>query len=367
MTLTQTLKKLVTFHTIPNNLAEHKRIIGWIEKRLKQHPFFVQTFGIHGQPFLVAATRRAKTSRVLLAAHLDVVSAPDALFVPRVRGQRLIARGAIDMKFAAACYLTLAEELGKHASNYNLAILFTTDEESNMFGSNGTKIFLEKGYRPQIVFLPDAGYNWTIEKESKGFLEIKASAKGKSAHGSRPWEGKNPINALMAFLAELQEQFPKEPCRDAAHNHTTFSIGKIQGGDAANQIPDSAYALVNIRYPAKDSLRMTERILRRAKKNHPAVKIEIVSHGEPHRTDPNIPEIRLWKKITRERYGIRIRNVVSHGASDARFFSARGIPVLLTAPKGGGHHGANEWIDLTDFKRYYRVLKEWINQISRTA
>ena len=49
---------------------------------------------------------------VLLMSHIDVVDAPDALFVPVEREGKLYGRGSVDDKYAAALSLVLLKEHG---------------------------------------------------------------------------------------------------------------------------------------------------------------------------------------------------------------------------------------------------------------
>ena len=70
--------------------------------------------------------------------------------------------------------------------------MFTTDEE--LGGENGVGELLKHGWSAGLAVIPDGGENWQVESAAKGPLraEIVCLA-GRSAHGSRPWEGENAI------------------------------------------------------------------------------------------------------------------------------------------------------------------------------
>ena len=48
------------------------------------------------------------------------------------------------------------------------------------------------------------------------------------------------------------------------------------------------------------------------------------------------------------------------GSSDARFFSAHNIPVIMLRPTGHGAHGDNEWISIAETEQFYQILTSYI-------
>lgn len=261
------------------------------------------------------------------------------------------------MKFSLACYLRLLKELKMELKNLNLAVMITTDEEIG--GENGVKHLLNKGYRSKVCFLPDGGQNWEIQKAAKGVLHLKIGAGGKSAHGSRPWLGVNAIDELMEFLGKIKNLFPKEPCGDKDHFHSTVNIGRIEGGKAVNQIPDWAQALVDIRLIPEDQIRIPKEI-KKISHNFKQIKTEVLASGQSFKIDLDNPYLKLFTKIAESETKKKTVFITSHGSSDARYFAQRKIPVIATRPSGGGHHSENEWIDLKDLERFYRVLKRFV-------
>jgi succinyl-diaminopimelate desuccinylase len=183
----EVFKKLVSFESTPQNFKEKKKGILWILKFLKKFPLKLKYFEFSSHPSLVALTKN-KNPKVFLAAHFDVVPASPKLFNLKIKGGRAFGRGVYDMKFAIVCYLKLIEELKNDLKKMDFGIMITSDEEIG--GFFGTKKLIEKGFKSKVVFLPDGGSNWKIEKKAKGAWHLKLEFFGKSAHGSRPWQGK---------------------------------------------------------------------------------------------------------------------------------------------------------------------------------
>ena len=51
-----------------------------------------------------------------------------------------------------------------------------------------------------------------------------------------------------------------------------------------------------------------------------------------------------------------------HGASDGRFFSAKGIPVVMFKPECSEAHIKNEWVSLKGLERFYRILARFLRE-----
>lgn len=354
------LKKLISFTTTSNNKEAIYKALNWIIKEIKGLSIQYFIFKDKSNPFLLISTKKTKSFDMLLAGHIDVVSGSENLFSAKIVKNKLIGRGAYDMKFAIACYINLLKELKENLKNFNLGILITSDEEIG--GFNGTKKFLDLGYKSKICFLPDGGENWNFELKAKGVWHLKIKSYGKSAHGSRPWEGKNSIENLLIFINKLKNIFPKEPCKDKNHWHNTLNIGKIVGGEATNQVANYTEVFIDIRYT---ELSQKNRILKHINnllKKFKNIKIENLVEGYPYNIEKINPYLKLFSNIAKEKFNIKTGFTFSHGSSDARFFKEKNIPTILIRPKGGGQHSENEWIDINDLEKFYNVLKDFVIQ-----
>jgi len=357
MDFTEILKELVSFETLPQKLKEKKKAIFWILNFLKKFPLKLKYFEFFGHPSLVALTQ-SKNPKIFLAAHVDVVPGSSKLFKLKIKNKKAFGRGVFDMKFAIACYLRLIEELKDNLKKMNLGIMITSDEEIG--GFFGTKKLIEKGFKSKVVFLPDGGEDFKIETKAKGVWHLKVKFFGKSAHASRPWEGEGANEKLIEFLREFKKFFPKEPCKIKNHWHKTLTVGKIEGGKATNQVSDSAQAFLDIRYLTKKEKIEIENHLKKLCKKFNA-KIEEIVLAKPYQVDLKNEYIKSFLKVLKK-FKTTPEFTFSHGSSDARFFFEKKIPVILTRPKGGGHHSEKEWIDLESLEKFYLILKEWVKE-----
>jgi succinyl-diaminopimelate desuccinylase len=130
------LEKLVWFHTTADDEQSIFEALDYVSGYLIDRGMHVNRFESNGHESIVATVNPdTKTPKVMLAAHIDVVPAPDEMFAVRKEDGKLYGRGVLDMKFAIAAYMQLADELQNHLQDYDFGIMITSDEE--LAGMNG--------------------------------------------------------------------------------------------------------------------------------------------------------------------------------------------------------------------------------------
>jgi succinyl-diaminopimelate desuccinylase len=356
-----TFRKLISIPSVCGDLAVAREIIDVATKYLEPTGMHIQHFEENGFPSLVATTRQTKTPRLMLGAHLDVVSAPSKLFALRKSKGVYIGRGTFDMKFAAASYITLMQELQPRLSDYDIGIMFTTDEENH--GQYGTGMLVERGYVPKVCVLPDGGQDWQIETFAKGRWFAQVTIKGKSAHGSRPWEGDSASIKLVQLLGALSAAFEFTQMPDTE----TLNIGMMNSGLSVNQIPDSATASIDIRYMDIKTLHRIKKKLEDLCKKFGANLTPLNDEGHPVINRLDNPHIATFAACVEKVVGIVPTATVSFGTSDGRFFTPLNVPCIITRPAGGGQHSDKEWLDIDGFFQFHEVLREYVNEISRLS
>lgn len=358
--LIEIFEDLIKFKTVTGNQSEVIKCLDYARKFFDKADMRVNVHRSNGFESLVATTRKTKSPKLLLQAHIDVVPGPDSMFKLVGQADKLVGRGAFDMKYAVACYLRLIEELGLKVADYDIGVMLTTDEEEN--GLNGTDYLLDQGYSSEICILPDGGDNWQIEKAAKGVWQFDVVAEGTSAHASRPWVGDNAATKLLTFIAATKGLAPP-----GERTETTMVLSRLTAGDAYNQVPDKAIASYDVRYLEESDRETLEKSLIKLCDKHD-VKCNTINRSAPISIDVTLPAIRHWEQMVTFTRGMPPAGYcVSYGASDARYFAARNIPTILTRPAGGGHHGDDEWISESELYEFYEVLKRYITTYGSAA
>lgn len=349
--LETTLARLIAVPSVSENIAACSEAVALVRDEVAQlglHIIDSQPGASH--PWFIATTKQTLTPDILLAAHLDVVPASPELFTMRHDGDKLTGRGVYDMKLAAACYL---EFLKKHADilhTLNIGVLFSSDEE---IGGDSMLDIIATGLRPGVIFIPDGGGDWHIEARAKGLLGIKLLSNGKSAHGSRPWEGDNALHSIMDMVHTLRHEHPFKGPNDA-----TLAITGLRGGEAVNQIAASASAHLDFRTFDNDELnQFKDRIFELASEHD--IQAIIVQSGSPVIFDKDHPSVRPFLESMKELRG-GATFVDSYGGTDARYFAPYNIPCIIMEPHGGSRHADDEWLQAEDLSSYFELIEHWV-------
>lgn len=352
------LRKLVAMPTVSRDLPANNKALEYIKHYLAARGMYVEQIEINGFRSIVATTTPGnRRPAVLLNAHIDVVPAPDKMFTLTLKDDTFYGRGVMDMKHAIAAYMAVVDSLKGNLTAYDFGIMITSDEE---IGSNyGAKPLVEMGYRPKVVIIPDGGNNWELETFAKGVKWIRLDAAGKVAHASRPWEGDSAIRRLLDAIQEIEDLFPKNP----SPKDTLFSIGTLQGGQAANQIPAEASAMLDIRTGnVADHKRLTPLIKKICKKYN--VSADFQADEPPLESDPEHPLIKPFVDIVTTVTGKQHGTSYDFAVTDGRIFSTVGIPTIVMNPECGNIHREDEWLSRKGFSQFCQVIEQYVRTMA---
>ena len=348
--LTEDLIRFKTMHSQP---AEIQRCVSFIEDYLKTCGAGYQRLDHADFPSIIVMPQHI-VAPILLMSHIDVVDGPDDLFNPRVKEDALYGRGSIDDKYAAALslvfvknYLQQLQTEGKDQNDMPFGIIITADEEIG--GANGAQKALKEINADFCIALDGGGLNKIVIKE-KGIVKLKLIARGRTAHGARPWLGDNAIENLINDYQVLKTHFEFS---DPDHWHRTLNFSWIQAGKVSNQVPDYAEALFDIRYTENDDM---EALFQNIQKE---IKGElVVEKKEPLFEGGDSPYLDLLLQIaTDSEVGFE------HGASDARFLSDHDIKGIVWGADGDmSQHSADEHVNIGSVLKLYELLDAFINQ-----
>lgn len=344
---------LIRFSSTDTQIAQIKAAMDYIAQYVDAIPnVYVDYSERNNKPAIVATLHNTRTPRIMLNGHLDVVPAKASQFEPVVLDGRIYGRASLDMKGSVAVLLHLLKAWAAHDSRPDVGIQFVSDEEIG--GEDGTGRLLEEGWRCGC-FIALEPTDLRICYEQKGILWIKVKLSGASAHGSTPWEGRNPLMILSAGLDTLQRRFPI-PQREKWRTTVTPTYVKSDSR-AINQIPSKVLLKLDIRYIPDDS---PSHIMEAVQACFPGAEIAALKTAPPLATSPDTPLVQelgeAVKRVTQQTPTL----YREHYGSDARFYSAEGIPSVCFGPSGTGMHGEEEWVDIESLIQVYDVLWDFV-------
>src|ERR1019366_3922482 len=327
---------------------------GWLESR----DIEVRHHDHHGLPVLIAEVGPTVPDApcVVLHGHLDVVPGRPEQFQPRIEGDRLIGRGAYDMKGGLAAMMCALKDVERQQRT-RVRLVCVPDEESEELDERSTDAVVKLGFGGDCAITGEPT-DLHIGVEAKGVLAMRIEVHGRSAHSSTPWLGDNAVlKAVDVFRAIESLPFSRESSE--LFDRPSINLGRISGGDALNKVPDVCTMAVDIRYlPGQDP----EEILAQVRAI-PGVQVTRTFLHPPvavARTDPYVRALR--DAVARSIHGEAL-SVGRDGASDAAAFLAAGIPAVEFGPAGAGHHGPEEWVSVASLARYRRALGDFVREL----
>ncbi len=330
---------------------------GWLESR----DIEVRHHDHNGLPVLVAEVGPPADAGdhpcVVFHGHLDVVPAEPDQFQARVEGDRLIGRGAYDMKAGLAAMMCALKDVERQ-SGVRVRLVCVPDEESEEIDERSTDAVVAGGLGGDFAITGEPT-NLHIGVEAKGVLAMLIEVRGRAAHSSTPWLGDNAVlKAIDAFRAIESLPFSRESSE--MFDRPSINLGRIEGGDALNKVPDRCRMAVDIRFlPGQDPEEIMAQIAR-----IDAIEVTKSFIFPPVSVPRSNPYVRaLRDAVSRAVPDKEVMSVGRDGASDAVAFMAAGIPAVEFGPDGAGHHGPEEWVSVSSLARYRRALVSFVRML----
>jgi succinyl-diaminopimelate desuccinylase len=344
---------LVRFESVADRPDQLAAVIDYVADYLAAVPgIFVERSEAAGKPAIVATLRPTREPALMLNGHLDVVVGRHAQFTPELRDGRIYGRGSQDMKGSCAVMLHLLRDLAALPARPDVGFQFVTDEEIG--GRNGTNRLLQEGWRCGFMLCLEPT-DMGILFEHKGAMWVDLRLPGAPCHGSRPWEGHNPIRDLARGLVAIEQRFPVPAGPDEWR--TTVTPTALQaGGGSANQVPAEARVSFDIRWTSDTQPETIRAALAEA---FPGAEFVVGAAGPGLYTDPEHPEVCRVADLLERRLGRTPRFYREHFATDARYYTIAGMPAICVGPVGAGLHSDEEWVEIQSLVDLYGLLREY--------
>lgn len=330
---TDLLARLIGFPSVVG--GPNGDIIGFAADYLRGHgiePALVP--GPEGDRWnLFASIGDASRPGYVLSGHLDVVLAgePDWRadpFVLRRDGDRLIGRGACDMKGFVAAALAMVPELVAMPLSAPVHIALSYDEEAGCRGVPHLLAALPGLCAPPLGAIIGEPSGLVPVLAHKGKAALRLVATGVAGHSSRPDLGANAIHALLPALnaaaaqAVALQSGPQDP--RFAPPWSSLQIGTVAGGQAVNIIPDRAEAQIEARaIHGVDPRAVLEPVVAAAG----GLAVDWLSSYPALALDGDHPLARLLAELT----GATPLGAVSYG-TEAGLYQQAGIPAIICGP-----------------------------------
>ena len=310
-----------------------------------------------------------KAPNVCFAGHTDVVPV-GALknwsvnpFAAEVRDGNLFGRGASDMKSAIAAFVAAVSRLLENTTPVgSISLLITGDEEGPAI--NGTKKVLdwmvEKGEKIDMCVVGEPTnpleLGQMIKVGRRGSLHGMLTVEGIQGHVAYPDRAKNPIPALVAVLAELNNE-PLDDGNDLFQPSNLEIVNMEVGNDSHNVIPAEAHARFNVRFNNEFSPEsLQQELIRRMDRAGEDYKIDWWVSGDSFLTEEGPLSDAVSKAVTAVT-GKTPELSTTGGTSDARFIKDM-CPVVEFGLVGATMHKIDEHVAVSDIESLTQIYEK---------
>jgi succinyl-diaminopimelate desuccinylase len=346
---------------------------GFVKGWLESHGIAVDEHDHRGMPVLIAEVGASGGSSpagaahppgsrapcIVLHGHLDVVPGRPEQFHPRIEGDRLIGRGAYDMKGGLAAMLCALTDVADQDA-VTVRMVCVPDEESEELDERSTDAVVARytgPTRPDFAITGEPT-DLHIGVEAKGVLAMRIVVHGRAAHSSTPWLGDNAVlRAVDVFRTIETLPFARESSQ--MFDRPSINLSRIEGGDVMNRVPDRCLMAVDVRYlPGQDPGDILAQV-----RAIPGIDVERTFIHPTVSVSRHDPFVRALCEAASRSITGEVTSVGRDGASDAASFIEAGIPAVEFGPAGGGHHGPEEWVSLRSLAEYRRGLGEFVRAL----
>ncbi|HEX5084381.1 MAG TPA: M20/M25/M40 family metallo-hydrolase [Blastocatellia bacterium] len=291
-----------------------------------------------------------------LSAHLDTVFPEGTDVGVRRIGSRLLAPGIADDAAGLAALVALIQALNSAEIRLRGSIAFvaTVGEEGEGDLRGARHLFSEGRLAGRVSsFVSFDGT--TIEfitHQALGSRRYRITFKGPGGHSWGDFGVVNPVHAMGRVVARLADyRAPQEP-------RTTYNIGRVDGGESVNVIPESASMDVDLRsvselelsrleeflLAAVDRATLDENAARGSAGNKLQTELAMIGNRPSGETPRDNPLVRTAVEASR---AMGVKPILNRASTDSNIPISLGIPAITIGAGGvsGDSHRLSEWYD----------------------
>jgi succinyl-diaminopimelate desuccinylase len=335
---------------IASESRHEQELVAWLEADLATRPWLELT---RVGDNLVARTDLGRSRRLILAGHTDTVPA-NGNEQARVVGDRLYGLGATDMKSGLAVMFEAARTI--EAPAVDVTYVFYAREEIEAAASGLGELFDQ---RPDLL-VGDAALlgeptSAAIEAGCQGTMRLRLVLHGARSHTARPWMGRNAVHRLAGILTALDGYQERCPTLDGCEYREALQAVRIEGGVAANVVPDRVELVLNHRFAPDRSAAEAEAHVRSvvAPWIEPGDELDVVDvapGAPPDLTHPLLAALRVRNDLAVH---------AKLGWTDVARFAAHGVPAANFGPGDPTiAHTADEFVEREDLVQVWRAVAD---------
>lgn len=372
------LARLIAFDTTSRN--SNLALIDWVETFLAQR-------GVASRRVLNAEGSKANLyalvgpgvpGGVVLSGHTDVVPVDGQPWtsdpwVLAERAGKLYGRGVADMKTFLALALAHVDAAQAAQLKRPIILAFSYDEEVGCLGAPSMiRQIVDTVPRPEAVIVGEPT-SMKVVSAHKGVRSFIVEVTGREAHSSLPEAGVSAVMEalkLMSLVAEMGREAKSITHAHFAPSSPTMTIGKVEGGTAANILARRCEFVWDLRtVNAAEADAIEARFRTAAEALDAEIKRRAPDGGVTIRRRSNTPGLSIDREsaaetLARALTGDNETRAVAY-AAEAGLFQTAGVPAVICGPGSIEQaHQPDEWIERAQIEEGALFMRRLIARMS---
>ncbi|MBD3345531.1 MAG: ArgE/DapE family deacylase [Chitinivibrionales bacterium] len=349
-------------------------LISTVDKHYRRKTFHFQSNGTSPAPNLACPlSSPGKGRSLLINSHSDVVPVHhEELFTPKVDGDKVFGRGAVDAKGQIATWILAFLALKRaDVSLRGECIGSSVIEEET--GGNGSQSWIRDQKNRDLVIVMEPA-DLIVHPAARGGLWFRITTTGVPIHLGRWWEGESAFENLEIILKRIREWeqkiveeskgidlFPDNP------SPVRVNVGVVRAGDWAASVPADAKAEGGVTFlPNKntsqihDEMRSIVKAVARERGFEADIEFQELQN-ESYFMDINHPGVKLLDKARKEVLGTSAISGYLASCDAQLFYHKAEMPALVFGPGDLREaHSDHEFITMQSIRDGAKILSRFI-------
>jgi acetylornithine deacetylase len=317
---------------------------------------------------------------VLLSGHTDVVPVDGQdwhsdPFRPEIRDRRLYGRGTADMKSFIGVVMDRLPDFAAAQLSGPVHFAFSYDEEVGCLGGAQLADFLKsRSAVPELCIVGEPTSMRVISGHKSTNL-VELIFHGVAAHSSLTPEGVNAVEyaaRAITFIRSIADSRRSDGPFDPAYRvpWTTAGVNMVEGGIAANTVPERCRVLYEFRTVGSDDpLPMVDQITAEVQRLEAEMRAEHAQAWAEVNVLAQVPGLESSMdgpayQLAVELGGSPSSDKVTYG-TEAGQFAGAGLDAVVCGPGDIAQaHAANEYVELEQIVACERFVDRLLNRLS---
>ncbi|WP_417722866.1 M20 family metallopeptidase [Salipiger sp.] len=316
-----------------------------------------------GRPNLIGRVAgRDGRRRMIWEGHLDTVQTTGmaAPFTPRLEGDLLFGRGAVDDGASVVAFMLALRALKHRPPAADVDFVAAMDEE---FSFLGVLHHIGRGERYDLGIAGEPT-SLRVVRACKGTVRWWVDVTGVNAHTARPEEGLNGITVARHILDAYEQEMARRAAEHTLLGRATLTCTAFEAGIGPNTVPADCRMRFDYRFlPSEAGAEVHERfraVALEAARAFPGAKVEV----PPPFVDSSAMDVPEGSPVVEAlcrvcgAHGVDPAPIgVAYGSDATKLVNNAGIPTVIFGPGSiDVAHALDEHVEIEQILRAARML-----------